>query len=280
MDPRQLSDCLQRDESEIRCLCTAMRRWIVERSCESQVGHIGSALSIVEIMAVLWTRIMRDPATKEPDRDRFILAKGHAALCLYAVMRGMGLLDDEALQTYCKDGSILGAHPERGLAGVEVATGSLGQGLSVGCGLAYALRARNSPARVFVVVSDAECNEGQVWEAIMFAAHQRLDNLIVVVDVNGMQAMGRTADILDLSPMGPRWRAFGWHDQEVDGHDTEALFTALTSGMGERRGPAVVLARTVAGKGVSFMEDQLAWHYRNIEPQLARRALFEIGGLA
>jgi transketolase len=257
-----------------------MRCRILEQSLESQVGHIGSALSIVEIMAVLWARILRHPATRDPDRDRFILAKGHAALALYTVMHGLGLLDDDALHTYCKDGSSLGAHPERGLAGVEVTTGSLGQGLSVGCGLAHALRSRRSPARVFVVISDAECNEGQVWEAVMFAAHNGLDNLIVVVDVNGMQAMGRTEEILDLSPLGPRWRAFGWHDQEVDGHDAESLYAALTTGLEQRRGPAVVLAHTVAGKGVSFMEHQLIWHYRNITPQLARRAVYEIGGCA
>jgi transketolase len=259
-------------------MSAAMRRWIIEQSLDSRVGHIGSALSIVEIVAILWGRILHRPATLDPDRDRFILAKGHAALALYAAMRWLGLLDPDDFRTYCKDGSLLAAHPEWGLPGVEVATGSLGQGLSVGCGLAYALRQRGSPAKVYVLLSDAECNEGQVWEAAMFAAHHHLDNLLAVVDVNGMQAMGRTADVLDLAPMGPRWRAFGWHDQEVDGHDEAALYAALTDGIAPRQGPAVVLARTVQGKGVSFMEHKLEWHYRNLTPELAAQALCDIGG--
>jgi transketolase len=258
-------------------ISAARRRWIIEQSLHSKVGHIGSARSIVEILAVLWGRILHRPATSDPERDRFILAKGHAALALYAAMRWLGLLSPDEFMTFCKDGSILAAHPEWGLPGVEVATGSLGQGLSVGCGLAYALRQRGSRAKVYVLLSDAECNEGQVWEAAMFAAHHHLDNLIAVVDVNGMQAMGRTADILNISPMGPRWRAFGWHDQEVDGHDEAALYAALTGGLTPRHGPAVVLARTVQGKGVSFMEHQLEWHYRNPTPQLAGQALCDIG---
>jgi transketolase len=277
MGPTRTNDSGRPDENAQE-MSAAMRRWIIEQSLKSQVGHIGSALSIVDIMAVLWGRILHRPATNDPDRDRFILAKGHAALALYTAMRWLGLLSSEDFLTYCKDGSILAAHPEWGLPGVEVATGSLGQGLSVGCGLAYALRQRASRAKVYVLLSDAECNEGQVWEAAMFAAHHHLDNLIAVVDVNGMQAMGQTADILDLSPMGPRWRAFGWHDQEVDGHDEAALYTALTDGLASRQGPAVVLARTVQGKGVSFMEDKLEWHYRNLTPELAGQALCDIGG--
>jgi transketolase len=228
-------------------------------------------------MAVLWGQVLRDAGTDLPDRDRFVLAKGHAALALYGCLRWRGLIDDAAFHSYCKDGSLLGAHPEYGLPGVEVGTGSLGQGLSVGCGLAYALRARRSPARVFVLVSDAECNEGQVWEAAMFAAHQRLNNLIVIVDVNGMQAMGATASILDLSPMARRWQAFGWQTQEVDGHDEQALLAALTTGIDPDHGPAVVIARTVLGKGVSFMENRVEWHYRNLTPELTGRALEEQG---
>lgn len=266
----------ERPNPSIEEMSAVMRRWIIEQSLHSGVGHIGSALSIVEIVAVLWGRILHRPATRDPDRDRFLLAKGHAALALYTAMRWLGLLSADDLRTYCKDGSLLAAHPEWGLPGVEVATGSLGQGLSVGCGLAYALRQRGSPAKVYVLLSDAECNEGQVWEAAMFAAHHRLDSLFAVVDVNGMQAMGRTANVLDLSPMAPRWRAFGWHVHEVDGHDEAALYTALTDGIAPRQGPTVVLARTVQGKGVSFMEHKLEWHYRNLTPELAGQALCDI----
>jgi transketolase len=254
----------------------AMRRWILAQSHESQVGHIGSALSVVEMLAVLWGDILRKPGSEDPDRDRFILAKGHAALALYAVMHFRGLLDEQELHSFCRDGSRLGVHPEFGLPGVEVSTGSLGQGLSVACGIALALRRRQSPARVFVLMSDAECNEGQVWEAAMFAAHHKLDNLVALVDLNGMQATGSTRSVLNLDPLARRWEAFGWHEKEVDGHNESALRDALTTGIAQRDGPAIILARTVAGKGVSFMEGQLEWHYRNISSEHARQALQEV----
>ena len=256
-------------------MSVVMRRWIIERSLASNVGHIGSALSIVDITAALWGRVLRHPGTDRPDRDRFVLAKGHAALALYAAMHYQGLLDEADFHTYCADGSLLGAHPEHGLPGVEVATGSLGQGLSVGVGMAHALRRRGSPARVVVLLSDAECNEGQVWEAAAFAAHHRLGNLTAVVDRNGMQAMGHTESILDMNPLARRWRAFGWHAREVDGHDEAALLEALTGVAGP--GPVAVVANTVLGKGVSFMENRLEWHYRNLTPELAARALEEVG---
>jgi transketolase len=257
--------------------CAAVRRGIIAQSLDSRVGHIGSALSVVEIISVLWNEVLRSPGSSDPDRDRFILAKGHAALALYMTMHFRGFLDEETLRTFCRDGSRLGVHPEFGLPGVEISTGSLGQGLSVACGIALALRRRHSPARVFVLMSDAECNEGQVWEAAMFAAHHRLDNLIALVDVNGMQAMGQTRHVLDLVPLARRFEAFGWHEQEVDGHNEAALGNALTKGMANREGPAIILARTVAGKGVRFMDRQLEWHYRNIDAELAEQALQEIG---
>jgi transketolase len=257
-------------------MSVTLRRWIIERSLASRVGHIGSALSIVEIMAALWGRILRSPASGLADRDRFVLAKGHAALALYAAMHYQGLLDEETFNSFCADGSLLGVHPERGLPGVEAATGSLGQGLSVACGLAYALKRRRSPARVFVVLSDAECNEGQVWEAASFAAHHALDNLAAVIDLNGMQAMGQTRAILNMAPMADRWRAFGWHASDVDGHDEAALGAALDDSTG-RGQPVVLVAHTVLGKGVSFMENQLEWHYRNLTPELADQALEELG---
>src|SRR4051794_25600656 len=159
---------------DLRRLSAELRRAIVGQAFESGVGHVGSALSVVEVMAVLWGKVLRAPATDDPDRDRFLLAKGHAALALYAALRSRSLIDDEAFHSYCRDGSPFGVHPEHGLPGVEVSTGSLGQGLSVACGIAYALKRRRSPARVFALLSDAECDEGQVWEAAMFAAHHRL----------------------------------------------------------------------------------------------------------
>jgi transketolase len=262
------------DVSRCRAMATSVRRWVIEQSLASGVGHIGSALSIADIMAALWEGTMREPGTAAPHRDRFILAKGHAALALYAALRWKGLLDEAAFRTFCADGSSLGVHPEQSLAGVDVSTGSLGQGLSVGCGLAYAFRQQRSASRVFVVVSDAECNEGQTWEAAMFAGHHRLRGLCVVVDVNGLQALGHTRDVLapDLALL---WKGMGWDVREADGHDIRALLEALHEGGGEGA-PRVILARTILGKGVSFMEDRLEWHYRNLTPQLAEAALAEL----
>lgn len=262
------------DVAELRRMCSAMRVWIIERSRAANVGHIGSALGIVEIVAALWGSVLKEAGTQSPTRDRFVLSKGHAVLALYSALHWKGLLSAEDFATYCGEGSLLGAHPEHTLPGVDVSTGSLGQGLSVGCGLALGLRRDNNPGRVFVLLSDAECNEGQVWEAAMFAAHHRLQNLTAIVDLNGSQALGRTQDVLNLDPPAERWRAFGWDVDEVDGHDLSALAGSLAvSGNGR---PRILLARTVLGKGVSFMEHRLEWHYRNLTDELCRAALEEL----
>lgn len=243
-------------------LARKIRRSVLDGSRAANVGHIGSSLSVVEILATLWGGLMRDPGTTLPDRDRFILCKGHAALALYAAMRHTGAMTAETLATYCADGTHLGVHPEACLAGIDVSTGSLGQGLSVACGLAHGLGLRHSPARVFALLSDAECNEGQVWEAAQFAAHHRLSRLTAIIDLNGSQALGPTREVINLSPMAARWEAFGWEAVEVDGHDTAQLAQALTP-RGLAR-PRVVVARTVLGKGVSYMEDRVAWHYQSM----------------
>jgi len=232
------------------------------------VGHIGSALSVTEIMAALFGGALRDPGTRLAQRDRFILGKGHAALALYGALRWRGLLDEATFRTYCGDGSLLSVHPDHSLAGVDVSTGSLGQGLSIGCG----------PARVCVLMSDAEVNEGQVWEAAMLAGHHRLQALRVVLDWNGLQALGQTRQVIDLDRPAALWESVGWDSREVDGHDIEAVHAAVTT-VGAPR-PRVVIARTVLGKGVSFMENQLDWHYRNLTPELAERALAELAAQA
>jgi transketolase len=256
-------------------MARALRRWIVEESLAANVGHVGSALSIVDIMAALWEGTMHQPGTRTEDRDRFILSKGHAALALYAALRWKGLLDEATFRTFCRDGSLLGVHPHHEVPGVDVSTGSLGLGLSVGCGLAHGLALKRLPARAFVLVSDAECNEGQVWEAAMFAAHHRLGNVVAIVDLNGLQALGHTSEILDLD-LARLWSATGWDTIAVDGHDVAALLAAFNRPSTGR--PTAVVARTVLGKGVSFMEDRLEWHYRNLTPELARRALAELEG--
>ena len=257
-----------------RDMARALRRWIVEQSLASTVGHVGSALSVVDIVAALWEGTMRKPGTQAEDRDRFILSKGHAALALYAALRWKGLLDEDTFRSFCRDGSLLGVHPHHALEGVDVSTGSLGMGLSIGCGLAHGLRLRGHDSRVFVLVSDAECNEGQVWEAAMFAAHHALAGLVAIVDLNGLQALGHTREILALDTAA-LWTSFGWDTVTVDGHDLDALLAALRPGPAGGR-PRAIVARTVLGKGVSFMEDRLEWHYRNLTPELARRALAEL----
>src|ERR1039457_5504076 len=220
----------------------AMRRVILSQSKRANVGHIGSCLSIVEILSALYGHILRIASPEDPDRDRFILSKGHAGLALYAALALKGWLPEDQLDTFCSDGTFLGVHPEASLPGVDFATGSLGMGLSYGAGAALAARLQGSARQVYCLISDAECNEGSIWEAAMFAAHHRLDNLRVILDRNPQQALGLTRDVIDLANLPERWRAFGWATSEVDGHSMPQLADALS---GERAGqPHITLAHT------------------------------------
>lgn len=258
---------------------SAIRRIVLEQSKRAGVGHIGSALSIADIIASLYGGVLNVPAPDDPERDRFILSKGHAALALYAALHLRGFVTRDELDTYCADGTLLGVHPERALTGVDVSTGSLGQGLSIGTGIALAARMQGSRRRAFVLVSDAECNEGSVWEAAMFAAHHRLSNVIAIVDVNKQQALGYTDDVLSLSPLSDKWRAFGWDVHAVDGHDVDALtetMSAIAALEQDEGPPHVLVADTTFGKGVSFMESQIKWHYLPMSDDEYARALREI----
>jgi transketolase len=255
-----------------------IRRIVLEQSKRANVGHIGSSLSIADIVAALYGGILRIDDPSHRDRDRFILSKGHAVLAVYAALHLRGWLDAQALDTYCGDGSLLGVHPEHALRGIDFSTGSLGQGLSMGAGAALAARLQGSTRRVFVLVSDAECNEGALWEAVMFAAHHRLANLVAIVDLNGQQALGYTEQVLDLSPLAARWRAFGWDVHEVDGHDVAAMAQTV-AGLDTTAGrPHVLVARTVFGKGVSYMERQIKWHYWPMSDEEYEQALAEVDG--
>ena len=260
-------------QADLRALAHRIRRVVVEQSARANVGHIGSALSVADVIAALYAGVLRGEPD-DPDRDRFVLSKGHAALALYAALHAGGRIDDDDLGRFCGDGSALGVHPEHTLRGIDFSTGSLGHGLSLGAGAALAARLQGSMRRTFVLVSDAECNEGSVWEAVMFAAHHRLSRLCAIVDANGQQALGKTGDVLDLEPLAERWRAFGWEAQDVDGHDPAALARALGAEPGER--PRVLVARTVFGRGVSFMESQLGWHYWPLAEDDLRTALAEL----
>ncbi len=265
-------------EAEGSLVSTAkkIRKIIIEESKRANVGHIGSALSIADIIAVIFRNELRLTGTDDPSRDRFILSKGHAALALYAALHLEGILTEDQIQTYCKDGSMLGVHPEHRLRGIDFSTGSLGNGLSIGAGTALAARMKGLDYRTFVLVSDAECNEGALWETVMFAAHQKLSNLVAIVDDNGQQALGKTKDVLDLQPLAEKWDAFGWEVHVTDGHDTTCLrevFSGLDTALGK---PKVVICKTVCGKGVSFMEGKVAWHYLPLSDEQYLQALGEI----
>jgi transketolase len=251
-----------------------IRLIILEQSKRAHVGHIGSALSVADIIASLYGRTLRLSAPDDPERDRFILSKGHAALALYAALALRGILPREQLDTYCANDSLLGVHPERDLTGVDFCSGSLGQGLSIGAGAALAARMQHSNRRVFVLLSDAECNEGSVWEAAMFAAHQRLGNLTAIIDLNGQQALGYTKDVCHIPNMAERWRAFGWDAEEVDGHDVAAMAEKMLGHDGKR--PQMLVARTTFGKGVSFMQNLIKWHYLPMTDDEYQQAVTEV----
>jgi transketolase len=262
--------------TDLRRMAGDIRRIVLEQSKRANVGHIGSALSIADILAALYGGAMAIPEPGDPERDRFILSKGHAALALYAALHLRGWIDAEALRTYCGDDSELGVHPEHRLTGVDISTGSLGQGLSFAAGAALAARLQGSRRRAFVLLSDAECDEGSVWEAAMFAAHHRLANLVAIVDKNGQQALGYTDDVLSLSGFDARWRAFGWDVHTVDGHDPAAI-AAVVAGFDRDAGPPhLLVAETVFGKGVSYMEGQIKWHYLPMSDEEYQRACAEV----
>jgi len=248
-----------------------MRRIILRQSRRANVGHIGCCLCVVEILAAIYGGVLKASSPDDPDRDRFILSKGHAALALYAALAARGWIEAAELDQFCGDGSRIAVHPEHTVPGVDFSTGSLGQGICMAAGAALAARFQKSSRQVYCLVSDAECNEGSVWEAAMFAAQHRLGNLQVVVDWNGQQALGSTREVIDTSNLPERWRAFGWKVSEVDGHSVPQLTAALTS---SRTGtPHVILARTVFGRGISYMEQGIPisqthlpvqpinWHY-------------------
>ncbi|HZR26254.1 MAG TPA: transketolase [Vicinamibacterales bacterium] len=274
---------LSRAEHErLTLLARRLRVRSIRMISRAKSSHVGSVLSMAEILAVLYGSILRvDPADPAGlNRDRFVLSKGHACAALYAALAERGFLSVADLDTFYADGSALAGHATHtSVPGVECSTGSLGHGLAIACGMALA--APTSTAyRVFAVLSDGECDEGSVWEAAMFASHHHLSNLTVVVDYNRMQSLGRTDEIVGLEPFAAKWTSFGWHAVEVDGHDIEALHGALSCVPLTPQRPTCVIARTVKGKGVSFMEDSLLWHYRTPVGDELQAALAELGEFA
>lgn len=252
-----------------------IRRLVIHQSKRANVGHIGSSLSIADIVGVLFTYVLRGAGTKDPERDRFVLSKGHAALALYAALYLKKMITQQQLETYCGDDSDLGVHPESHFPGVDFSTGSLGQGLSMAVGAALAARMQGSDRRVYALISDAELNEGSIWEAAMFAAHHNLNNLVALVDWNGQQAMGKSKGIINNDQMLERWSCFGWDAVEVDGHDREILREQLQVRTNAK--PRLLLAKTTFGKGVSYMEGKLKWHYWPMSDVEYKDALQELG---
>lgn len=252
-----------------------IRRIVLMQSRRANVGHIGSALSVADILATIYGGVIRVSSADDPERDRFILSKGHAALALYAALNLGGRLSDEGLCRFCGEESEVGVHPEHSLPGIDFSTGSLGHGLSLAAGAALAGKMEGSERRVFALLSDAECNEGSVWEAAVFASHHSLRNLTVLVDKNGQQALGFTKDVLNMDPLDEKWRAFGWDCVVVDGHDREAMRDAIEA---PRQGkPRVLVCLTTFGKGVGYMEREIKWHYLPMSEAEFEAALAEVG---
>jgi len=254
----------------------AMREIILKESFRAHVGHIGSALCIVELLEALYGHIIKADSPLNPERDRFILSKGHAALALYVAFYFKGWISAEQLSTFCGNDTTLGVHPEPNTPGVDFGTGSLGQGLSFATGAALAARWQKSKRRVFALLSDAECNEGSTWEAAMFAAHHMLSNLCALVDLNKQQAFGYTKDVINLPRIKEIWQGLGWDVHEVDGHDVEKIVDTINALNFVNGRPHVILAHTVFGKGVSFMEGQIKWHYSPLSEQELSQALLEV----
>lgn len=251
--------------SELKRIAAQVRGKVVELSHQAGAAHLGSSLSCVDLLvAAYWHCLRIDPnRPDDPERDRFLLSKGHACTTLYSVLAMRGFCPLSILDTFGSHGGPLQEHPgPHCIPGVEAATGSLGHGLSMGLGMALAARIRNHSYRVFVVLSDGECNEGSVWEAALLAPAKGADNLIALIDANQWQATDRCRDVTAIEPLRDKWEKFGWSAHEVDGHDMEALVDVMSRVPDGSGRPIAVVARTIKGKGVSFMEDDNNWHYR------------------
>lgn len=250
--------------------------WMIHRARSS---HIGTNFSMAELLAVLYGQILQvDPANPAwAERDRFILSKGHGCAILYAVLAERGFFPLDWLETFYQNGSKLAGHiTHTHVPGVEVSTGSLGHGLSMATGMALAAKRDTKDYRVFALLSDGECDEGSTWEPILFAPQHHLDNLVAIVDYNKIQSLGTVKEVMDLEPFAAKWQAFGWAVREIDGHNITEVISALSDLPLKPKRPSCIIAHTVKGKGVSFMEDDLLWHYRTPQGEEFEAALAEL----
>ena len=269
----------QGTHTDLKELSWRIRHHTLRMIHRAKSSHVGTNFSMVELLAVLYGRVLRvDPANPEwPDRDRFILSKGHGCAALYAVLAERGFFPLDWLDDFYLNGARLAGHiTHAGVPGVEISTGSLGHGLSVGTGMALAAQRDGKSHRVFVLLSDGECDEGSTWEPILFAPQHRLDNLVAIIDYNKIQSLGTVEEVLSLEPFADKWRACGWSVREIDGHSLVDVETALSEIPYERGRPSCLIAHTVKGKGISFMEDRLLWHYRTPQGEEFEAALAEL----
>lgn len=260
---------------DTQALAAQLRRHVVEMTSAGKSSHVGSGLGCADIVAVLYGEVLAlhdDPA--DPRRDRFVMSKGHAGAIIYAALAEVGYFDTAELLTHCGDGSMLSGHVSSDVPGVEVSTGALGHGLSIAVGMAVAAQYKNEQQRYFALLSEGDCDEGSTWEAAMFAAHRGLHRLTAIVDNNNLQSLATVADTVGLDPFADKWRAFGWDCVEVDGHDHHALEAACHA-LSDR--PRCVIAHTTKGKGVSFMENSVLWHYRTPQGDELEAARAELG---
>ncbi len=271
---------MKADITELESVARQIRGKLVEMSHDSRAAHLGSSLSCVDILVALyWNSLAITPDNPSaPDRDRFILSKGHAAAALFTTLALKGFFSETLLDTFGQAGSCLEEHPGPGCApGVEAATGSLGHGLPLGIGMALAGRIQRMSYQVYVLMSDGECNEGSVWEGAMFAAGKRLNNLLAIIDFNKWQATGRSCEVMALEPLEQKWRSFGWEAYQIDGHNMKALLEVSNYFPSTSGKPVVIIAHTIKGKGISFMEDDNNWHYRIPDAQEVIKAKEELG---
>lgn len=259
-------------------ICLLVRRDMLTISHNVQIGHVGSSLSVIDLLTTLYFEILnirpKDPFWE--NRDRFILSKGHAGAGLFTVLHHRGFFNKEILDTFCKDGGKLMVHPESNdMPGIDWGTGSLGHGLSVGVGMAYAAKLMNKSYKVYVLISDGEINEGTIWEAALFAGHHNLDNLIIILDRDGTQGMGNTKNILNLEPLEDKWKSFNFNTSIIDGHNIDQIIKTLKS-PSQNSKPKIIIANTIIGKGISFMEGDFRWHYYDPKPHHMQIALKEL----
>ena len=259
-------------------ICKSIRRDVAKMMHESYSSHIGGCYSVTEILVTLYFEVLNiDPKNpRKDDRDILLLSKAHSSPALYAILSKKGFFPKENLDTYYQDGGKLPGHLDKeAVPGIEFSFGSLGHGLSVGVGMALANKRMNNPGRVFVILGDGECNEGSIWEAAMFAPHHNLSNLTVVIDYNKIQSFGSTNEVINQEPIFDKWKSFGWKVLEINGHDHDALIDAFNSS--HENLPKLIIANTVKGKGVSFMENSLDWHYKSPNDEQLELALKELG---